>query len=337
MIAYLDLLSKHRNSIMGFAILWIMLFHIPKLSGFKPFDFIQSIGYGGVDIFIFLSGFGLYFAMLKYEKNLKKYYKNRFKRIMPEFWFVLCIVYLLKMDYSVDSFCNLLSDASSLKYWIGKPSPMWFVSLIIVLYAIFPFYFRLFKKHGMKVPVIFIGLGLVILCIYAFIAVHFYDNRIIGGLTIFSYARIPIFFIGSIFGYLANEECRFTLRKKDETLYLICFFIAVLFLACSLLFAKEYLCTFSLYFLPFIVIAPVLSVILAIIFEKYKYVDKLFAWIGTLSLELYMCHSYLFNFFYDFAGYFGMLLACISLFILSVILAVFLNRINKWCLPKIFV
>ena len=317
--------------------LWIMLFHIPKLSGFKPFDFIQATGYGGVDIFIFLSGFGLYFAMLKYEKNLKKYYKKRFLRIMPEFWFVLCIVYLFKMDYSIDSFCNLLSDASSLKYWIGKPSPMWFVSFILVFYAIFPFYFRLFKKHGMKVPVLFIGLGFVILCIYAFVAVHFYDNRIIGGLTIFSYARIPIFFIGSIFGYLANEECSFTLRKKDKKLSLLCFFIAILFLAYSLKFVQEYLCTFSLYFLPFVVIAPVLCVILAICFEKFRNVDKLFAWIGTLSLELYMCHSYLYNFFYDIVGYFGVPRACLLLFLLSVMLAVILNRINKCCLQKIFI
>lgn len=336
MIAYLDLLSKHRNALMGFAMLWIMVFHIPVLSGIKLFDFIQSIGYGGVDIFLFLSGFGMYFAMLKYGNNLKTYYKKRFLRIMPEFWFVLVIVFILQMDYSLDSFCNLIWDATTLRYWIGEPHPMWFISFIIVLYTIYPFYFKLFKKYGMRVPVLFICIGLVIICVYAYIAVHFYGNRIIGGLTIFSYARIPIFFIGSIFGYLAKEECNITLRMKDKALCLFCFFIAIILLGCSLKFAQDYLCTCSLFFLPFIVVTPVLCVILAICFEKIKYVDKLLAWIGTLSLELFMCHAYLFKPFYDYVVYFGMPLACLLLFILSVLLAVILNRINKHFLQRIF-
>lgn len=336
MIAYLDLLSKHRNALMGFAMLWIMVFHIPELSGIKLFDFIQSVGYGGVDIFLFLSGFGLYFAMLKYDENLKKYYKKRFIRIMPEFWFVLCVVYLLQMDFSLDSLCNLIWDATTLTYWIGEPHPLWFISFIIVLYAIYPIYYRLFKKYGIKVPASFICLGLVFLFIYAYIAVHFYDNRIVGGLTIFSFARIPIFFIGSIFGYLAKDECNFTLRNTDKALCFICFFLAIIFLGFSLKFAQEYLCTCSLYFLPFIVITPVLCVFLAVCFEKIKYLDKLLAWIGTLSLELFMCHVYLFKSFYDYVGYFGMPLAFLLLFLLSVLLAVILNRLNDWCMRRFF-
>ncbi len=321
---------------MGFAILWIMVFHIPELSGIKLLDFIQSVGYGGVDIFIFLSGFGLYFAMSKYGKNLKIYYKKRFLRIIPEFWFVLVIVFLLNMNYSLDSFFNLIWDASTLRYWIGKPHPLWFISFIIVLYAIFPFYYRLFKNHGMKVTASFICLGLVFLIVYAYIAVHFYDNRIVGGLTIFSFARIPIFFIGSLFGYWAKEEYNYTLRNKDKALCLICFLIAILCLGVSLKFAQDYLCTCSLYFLPFIVITPVLCVVLAVCFEKFMYLDKIFAWIGTLSLELFMCHVYLFKPFYYYVGYFGMPLACLFLFILSVILAFILHSINKWFLQRFF-
>lgn len=336
MIAYLDLLSKHRNALMGFAILWIMVFHIPELSGIKLFDFIQSVGYGGVDIFLFLSGFGLYFAMSKYGKNLKIYYKKRFLRIIPEFWFVLVIVFLLNMNYTLDSFINLIWDASTLRYWIGKPHPLWFISFIIVLYAIYPFYFRLFKNHGMKVPASFICLGLVFLIVYAYIAVHFYDNRMVGGLTIFSFARIPIFFIGSLFGYWAKEEYNYTLRNKDKALCLICFLIAILCLGVSLKFAQDYLCTCSLYFLPFIVITPVLCVVLAVCFEKFMYLDKIFAWIGTLSLELFMCHVYLFKSFYDYVGYFGMPLAIIFLFLLSVMSAIILNRISNWCIQRLF-
>ena len=54
---YIKLLSRHRSAIMGFAILWVMAFHLPVSFGFLPFDLIKMIGYGGVDIFLFLSGY----------------------------------------------------------------------------------------------------------------------------------------------------------------------------------------------------------------------------------------------------------------------------------------
>ena len=66
---YVTLLSKHRSAIMGFAILWIMLFHLHVSVDFTPFMIIKRLGYGGVDIFLFLSGFGLYYSCSKENFN----------------------------------------------------------------------------------------------------------------------------------------------------------------------------------------------------------------------------------------------------------------------------
>ncbi|MFV0538204.1 MAG: acyltransferase family protein [Dysgonomonas sp.] len=79
----LNLLSKYRSQLMGIAILWIMLFHSNlDVSFFTIFDLIKSIGNAGVDIFMFVSGFGIYYSLIK-GVSLKTFYKNRLWRILP--------------------------------------------------------------------------------------------------------------------------------------------------------------------------------------------------------------------------------------------------------------
>lgn len=89
------------------------------------------------------------------------------------------------MDFSLDSFINLIWNAITLRYWIGEPHPMWYISFILVLYVIYPFYFRHFKNYGLKVPILFILGGFVVMCIYTYVAVFLFDNKKIGGTTFF--------------------------------------------------------------------------------------------------------------------------------------------------------
>lgn len=50
---------------MGLAILWVMFFHSSiKIDNFI-LNVLKIIGYGGVDIFLMISGLGLYYAYKK--------------------------------------------------------------------------------------------------------------------------------------------------------------------------------------------------------------------------------------------------------------------------------
>ena len=60
----LSLLSSYRGALMGIAIIWVMLYHLGNID-VSVISVIFGVGYGGVDIFLFLSGFGLYFSMSK--------------------------------------------------------------------------------------------------------------------------------------------------------------------------------------------------------------------------------------------------------------------------------
>lgn len=69
----LNLLSNYRTSLMGFAILWIVLFHCDvntryNLNYLYSFPLLK-LGYSGYDIFMFVSGFGIYYSLNKAPDN----------------------------------------------------------------------------------------------------------------------------------------------------------------------------------------------------------------------------------------------------------------------------
>jgi peptidoglycan/LPS O-acetylase OafA/YrhL len=81
-----DFVSKYRTELMGVAIFWIFFYHtgvdIPILHG------LFSVGWIGVEIFFFVSGFGLC-ASLQKNPSTGSFYKRRLVRILPTWWLIL--------------------------------------------------------------------------------------------------------------------------------------------------------------------------------------------------------------------------------------------------------
>ena len=76
-----DLFSKHRSKIMAVSIIMIIIFHYFEdvtlyLNG-NIFSkvWMRLVGSFGVEIFLFLSGMGLYFSYTK-NRNIKLFYKK---------------------------------------------------------------------------------------------------------------------------------------------------------------------------------------------------------------------------------------------------------------------
>ena len=74
-------ISRYRSELMGWSILWIMMLHF-TFNQIKPLGFIAQYGFAGVDIFIFVSGFGLFFSLDKND-DLITFYRKRLLRIFP--------------------------------------------------------------------------------------------------------------------------------------------------------------------------------------------------------------------------------------------------------------
>lgn len=108
-------LSKYRGFLMGFAILWVMYFHIPLKFATEVGWFIHRIGFYGVDIFLFLSGLGVYYSLTK-RPNVLGFYKARLVRILPAYIIVACASYcLLRLDRA--SALDFFYYISGIGYW----------------------------------------------------------------------------------------------------------------------------------------------------------------------------------------------------------------------------
>ncbi len=140
----------HTDELKGLAILMVLFSHIGYfLSTDDRFLFPLSIAAGiGVNIFLFLSGFGLASSELRSKKTVKEFYTKRLKNIFVPMWLVLFLV--LVLDYlllgkayeftfivkSTLGFFSVADISTSLN------SPLWYFTFILFYYLTFPIIFR---------------------------------------------------------------------------------------------------------------------------------------------------------------------------------------------------
>ena len=74
-------IEHYRNELMGIAIISIIVYHCVGHINFPAFPL--NYGFIGVDIFMFLSGYGLCFAIKKWK--IKDFYLRRLLRVYPLF------------------------------------------------------------------------------------------------------------------------------------------------------------------------------------------------------------------------------------------------------------
>lgn len=201
----LSKISDRRSEIMGFAILWIMIFHFPSICYVPIFSEICQLGYGGVDIFLFLSGYGLYYGSKK-NVSTKDYYKRRFLRIIPTY--VLFVVLSEIISHKLSTFT--IFKVLILDFWITGRG-YWYIPAQILLYLLFPLIIGRFNMPNLKkifILSIFISLITVALIdVFSYSMIFFNINRDTYFLNYnLFFSRIPIFILGVCFGYLSYNK-----------------------------------------------------------------------------------------------------------------------------------
>lgn len=133
----------------GFAIMFIVFAHI----GYSLSDdsrFMTPLSYlsgTGVDIFLFLSGFGLTISSLKRTLNPWQFYKRRLSKLFIPLWIILGVFLLLDFlvlhrtypgEYLIHSFLGIFKSADVTN---DIDSPLWYFTAILFYYIIYPLVF----------------------------------------------------------------------------------------------------------------------------------------------------------------------------------------------------
>ncbi len=256
-------IKTNRTSLMGSAIIFILLYHsyswcIPEKN---PYLSIFKHGYIGVDIFIFLSGFGLCFS---YTKNtLTTFYLNRLKKIFPLYVLSGLVISLISntkgniLTTIWDVFCNI----STLSYWnFGGIYWNWYIPAIVLLYLLFPIIYFFTEKYKYT---FYIFTNLIIIIALSFFAIPWqYDCFV---------ARIPIFILGIIIFLYQND-----VKKQRQSIFVSFIFL----LPC--IYISQYYTT-----------ATFCPILLLLFYTTKRFIDRIpyIRFIGTHTLEIFLGNS----------------------------------------------
>ena len=248
-------ISSNRTYLMGIAMLIVLVYHL-FCWVYNPIGRF-NIGFVGVDIFLFLSGFGL---RESFERNsIRKFYYNRIVRILPIYIVAVTLTYLIfTTRWSFTSFINnLLTIGIYTEGGINRYD--WYLESLFTLYFTFPLFFYTRKTKYYGLAIFFIA----ILLLLHYIKIEWWHQCLI--------SRIPIFFYGIIF--------------KDISSYLfklICIIGGVFYIPIA---------SYSSMFLASTTLVP-LIIMLSLKTKKYlgEGINRFINYLGEYSLEIYIAN-----------------------------------------------
>ena len=203
-------ISEARNVLFGIATLWIGLFHSWNLTLktytdneflIKAFGFIRGTGNVGVDMFLFLSGVGLFFSFTK-DSNVLRFWKRRLMRVLPTAFLIAAFYFSIRYVNGrfTSGLPHYISRMTFTYFFFKGERVFWFISLILALYIVFPVFFKIierFRLYGMLgLVVLIIGGGFLLRAI----APGFYSYWEI------ALCRVPVFVVGIWAGKFVMEK-----------------------------------------------------------------------------------------------------------------------------------
>lgn len=272
----------------GFAILSIIFAHIGYyLTPNSPFLFPFSILAGvGVNMFLFLSGYGITMSQLKKDEPVLSFYTRRLLKLFIPFWIVLGI--LLVADFAflgtpyptfdiLKAFFGVFTDAN---LYTDINSPLWYFTLIVAYYILFPL---VFIKSRPWLSALFLYA-----CVWTIVQ---FDPGPLSGVIGLYQVHMLAFPLGVLGAWVATSQthllqmCATTYKSYERYLYPLA--ISVL-LAVAGYFAIHSNVGGPAYLEEDTSIFIMLTIMLIFLIKKRE--SKLLSFFGLYSYEIYLFH-----------------------------------------------
>lgn len=294
-------LSEYRGELMGLAMIFVVLFHIgmPQSNFFYP---LRRLGNVGVDMFLFVSGMGLWFSWTRSRLGKKldgmgamdiksatiRFFRNRYRRIYPVWLIVAAAFYICRYaegngGAATPDIPNLIANILfNWSFWRVDDLTFWYVPATMMLYIFAPGYMELTRRRPTFrwLPVAFILLAAMVQY------VPLLHNNV-GHLEIF-FSRIPIFFIGINAGKWVMEGRQ--LERGSIWMAMIVFIMSMwLCLRLEFIGHKAFpLFMERIVYIPLTVSALMLECKMIAMLPKAA--NRFLTLVGGISLEIYLIH-----------------------------------------------
>lgn len=283
-------ISIYRDQIYGFSILWIMLFHANAILGLNytlggqkiliPLNEFLLRGNIGVESFLFCSGICLYFSWQK-SQDIRSFITRRFKRL---FWpvFILNTGYWIwKCVICEGSILRFVGKMSLLDFWVTGDQQIWFISLILVCYVLYPYIYAFLHegREDRRALRTVVMLSVIVLATLAFSVLSPVQYRSIE----IAFTRLPVFCLGCLAG-------KYVYEKKELSCVIYLLAVAVVLTGMIVLHLDILRGPWKRWcYLP---VGIGMVIILTGLFKclHLKWLEKFLAFFGKISLNLYVAH-----------------------------------------------
>lgn len=278
------ILIRQTNILKGFGILTVIFSHAGDASGgiFYNIPIIQNqkILYYfltiGMNVFFFLSGYGLYKSFDKH--GFKDYWYKKILKIMIPYWFIQIILFiyqvgLRKKSIEINSIILSIIGIAPNNVFDGT---MWYISNLIFWYIVFYLCFKFIKNKIISV-IIQLAIASVIIMVGSDIWKYGYQYQL-------------AFPTGTLFAFIESKNGLRYINEKIKLLLFISITIAWNFLYWRFPFGDNILGIMLCYFaVDFSVKLVNISRNSRVIYIGLNVLEK----IGTVSYMLYLIENYL--------------------------------------------
>ena len=283
MLSYKKIIH-YRSIWMALAAIWIVYYH-SGLPSFGPVTLtIKSLGYGGVDIFVFASGLGCYYSLSK-NPDILTFWKKRLTRILPTYYLVLIPwIFYQAFRYGV-SFQAIIANFLCIDFLIQSDfEALWYMNAMWVYYVLALFFVPFCQRASKCRQIV-----LFLFCLFC-------SLPFIGDVRLMLTSRIPIFYLGVLFAHHSKKDSVLTHNQVFATIS--CCAIGFLLVLLFRKFYPDFLWDYGLQWWPFILITPglclLISFIASLVDSHIPSLNHCFFFIGKCTLEIYTIHALLF-------------------------------------------
>lgn len=278
-------ISHYKAHLMGLAVMVVVYGHLLYYhSGLQNYDDLNfTIWYtlGSVEMFIFLSGFGIYQSLRK-NRDAFTFYGRRIGRLLPAYLPVMLAWCVANVALGSMRVGEAVGNLTALGWWFQTGHQFnWYVPAVLVLYLLSPLFYDCIQRLGRKSLWVFAALVLL--------NIAGWRSNLLMALS-----RFPTYFLGMYMGARYAEGKSPT--KKQLWIWTVVGIAAMALVPYIFLYQKWLLWYYGMFWSLFFFSTPacMFGVTKLLDWQKKRVLgrglNRLWAFLGERSFEIYLCH-----------------------------------------------